>query len=124
PRHTLSMRENAQLISTGAEGSPRWHSGEEKGTHDDDLTVASWPAVKDVLLPGEPSLPPMGMGDEEPSYMTNWLDCLRSRKQPNATVHNGFAHSVACMMATRAYWSGKRIYWNPKAEAILDEAPK
>ena len=53
--------------------------------------------------------------------MTNWLDCLRSRKQPNATVYHGFAHSVACMMATRAYWTGKRIYWDPKAEAILDE---
>jgi len=46
--------------------------------------------------------------------MTNWLDCLRTRKQPNATVHHGFAHSVACMMATRAYWSGKKIYWTRK----------
>jgi hypothetical protein len=67
---------------------------------------------------------PAGMGNEEPSHMTNWLDCLRDRKQPNATVHQGFAHSVACMMARRSYWSGKRIYWDPKAEAILDEAPK
>jgi hypothetical protein len=24
------------------------------------------------------------------------------------------------MMATRAYWSGKKIYFDPKAEAILD----
>jgi hypothetical protein len=39
-------------------------------------------------------------------------------------VHHGFAYSVACMMAARAYWAGKRIYWDPKAEAILDEAPK
>jgi hypothetical protein len=23
-------------------------------------------------------------------------------------------------MAARAYWSGKKIYWDPKAEAILD----
>src|SRR5215472_17555417 len=30
--------------------------------------------------------------------------------QPNATVHHGFSHSVACMMAARAYWSGKKIY--------------
>jgi hypothetical protein len=45
--------------------------------------------------------------------MINWLDCLRSRKQPNATVPHGFAHSVACVMAARAYWSGKKIYWDP-----------
>jgi len=91
---------------------------------EDDLTVDSKRAVKEVLLAGDTALPPMGMGDEEPSHITNWLDCRRSRKQPNATVHDGFAHSVACTMATRAYWSGKRIYWDPKAEAILDEAPK
>jgi len=55
--------------------------------------------------------------------MINWLDCLRSRKQPNATVQNGFSHSVACMMAARAYWSGKKIYWDPKTETILDHTP-
>src|SRR2546427_9363478 len=80
-------------------------------------------AVKDILLPGDKTLPPMGIGDEDPSHMINWLDCLRSRTQPNATVHNGFSHSVACMMAARAYWSGKKIYWDPKAEVILDHAP-
>lgn len=37
---------------------------------------------------------------------------------------HGFACSVACMMAARAYWAGKRIYWDLKAEAILDEATK
>src|ERR1700731_3526890 len=40
------------------------------------------------------------------------------------SVHHGFAYSVACMMAARAYWAEKRIYWDPKAETILDETPK
>ena len=79
--------------------------------------------VKDVVLPGDSSLPPAFIGDEDPSHMTNWLDCLRSRQQPNATVHHGFSHSVACMMATRAYWTGKKIYWDPKTETIRDHAP-
>jgi hypothetical protein len=40
-------------------------------------------------------------------------------------VHHRFAYSVACMMAARlAYWSGKSVYWGPKAEAIQDEDPK
>jgi hypothetical protein len=124
PSFTRIMGKKATMLNTGGEGSPRWQLVEEKGNHEDDLTVDSKRAVKDVLLPGDASLPPMGMGDEEPSHMTNWLDCLRSRKQPNATVRHGFAHSVACMMAARSYWTGKRIYWDPKTEAILDEAPK
>ena len=121
PSFTRIMGKKATMINTGGEGSPRWQLVEEKGNHEDDLTIDSKRTVKDLLLPGDTSLPPMGMGDEEPSHMTNWLDCLRNRKQPNATVHHGFAHSVACMMATRAYWTGKRICWDPKAEAILDE---
>jgi mannose/cellobiose epimerase-like protein (N-acyl-D-glucosamine 2-epimerase family) len=55
--------------------------------------------------------------------MTNWLDCLHSRKQPNATVQHGFSHSVACMMAAQAYWSGKKIHFDSKTEQILDHPP-
>jgi hypothetical protein len=117
------MGKKATLINHGGEGSPRWQLVEEKGNHEDDPTVDNRRAIKDVLLAGNQSLPPAWMGDEEPSHMTNWLDCLRSRKQPNATVQNGFSHSVACMTAARAYWTGKKIYWDPKAEAILDHAP-
>jgi len=123
PSFTRIMGKRATLINRGGEGSPLWQIVEEKGNHEDDPTVDSRRAVKDVLLPGDQGLPPGFMGDENPSHMINWLECLRTHKQPNATVQHGFAHSVACMMATRAYWSGKKIYWDPNAEAILDHAP-
>jgi len=123
PSFTRIMGKNATLINHGGEGSPRWQVVEEKGNHEDDPTVDQRRAVRDVLLNGDTSLPPTFIGDEDPSHMINWLDCLRSRKQPNATVQHGFSHSVACMMATRAYWSGKKIYWEPKTETILDHAP-
>jgi len=123
PSFTRIMGKNATLINHGGEGSPRWQMVEEKGNHEDDPTVDSRRAVKDVTLSDDKSLPPTSIGDEDPSHMTNWLDCLRSRKQPNATVHHGYAHSVACIMAAQAYWSGKKLYWDPRAEAILDHAP-
>jgi predicted dehydrogenase len=123
PSFTRIMGKKATMVNHGGEGSPRWQMVEEKGNHEDDPTVENRRAVKDVLLAGDKSLPPPWMGDEEPSHMTNWLDCLRSRTQPHATVRHGFAHSVCCMMAAHAYWSGKKIYWDPKAEAILEQAP-
>jgi len=123
PSFTRIMGKNATLINHGGEGSPRWQMVEEKGNHEDDPTVDSRRAVKDVTLGDDKSLPPTFIGDEDPSHMTNWLDCLRSRKQPNATVHHGYAHSVACIMAAQSYWSGKKLYWDPRAEAILDHAP-
>ena len=76
------MGKKATMINSGGEGSPRWQLVEDKGNHEDDLTVDSKPAVKDLLLPGDTALPPMGMGDEEPSHMTKLARLLA---QPQAT---------------------------------------
>jgi len=113
------MGKKATLVNIGGEGSPRWKWVEEKGNHEDNPFIKR--EEKYVLLPGNDKLPPTFMGDEDLSHMTNWLECLRSRKAPNATVHHGFAHSVADIMATRAYREGKKLYWNPKAEQIVDQ---
>jgi hypothetical protein len=66
----------------------------------------------------------MGIDDLSLGHMSNWFECMRSRQQPHATVHDGFAHSVACMMAAEAYWSGKKQYWDRTGEAVTDQAPK
>ena len=112
------MGKKATLINIGGEGSPRWKWVEEKGNHEDDPYIKR--AEKYVLLPGTDKIPPPGIGDTDLSHMTNWLECLRSRKAPNATVLNGFAHSVVVTMAARAYREGKKLYWDPKAEQIVD----
>jgi hypothetical protein len=56
--------------------------------------------------------------------MKNWFECLRSRKQPNASVEDGFAHSVAVIMAARSQQEGKKLYWDRSAEQILDRPPE
>jgi hypothetical protein len=55
--------------------------------------------------------------------MKNWLECVRSRKQPNATVEHGFAHSVAVIMAAQAQREGKKLYWDAAREQIVDAPP-
>jgi len=115
------MGKKATLVNIGGEGSPRWKWVEEKGTHEDDPDVKR--AERWVTLPGDDKPGPVGIGDEDPSHMANWFDCLRSRKQPNATVQHGFAHSVACIMAARAQREGRKLWWDAKAEAILEQPP-
>jgi predicted dehydrogenase len=112
------MGKKATLSNIGGEGSPRWKWVEEKGNHEDNPYIKR--AEKYVLLPGNDQLPPTFMGDEDPSHMTNWFECLRTRKPPNATVVNGYEHSVAGIMTARAYREGKKMYWDPKAEQIVD----
>jgi predicted dehydrogenase len=112
------MGKAATLINMGGEGSPRWKWVEEKGTHEDDPNVKR--AEKYITLPGDDRVPPPGIGDDDTSHMNNWLDCLRSRKPPNATVRHGFAHSVACIMAARACREGRKLYWDARGESIVD----
>ncbi len=55
--------------------------------------------------------------------MANFLDCVRTRKAPNATVREGFAHSVTGIMAAQSYWAGRKMFWHPDTETISPNAP-
>ena len=123
PSFTRYMGKKATLVNIGGEGSPRYQLVEEKGVHEDDPNVYEKRAKTDILLPGDTKLPPTGIGDEDLHHMENWFECLRSRQQPHATVHNGFGHSVACIMAAHSYWQGKKLYYDAKNEEILDQPP-
>lgn len=46
--------------------------------------------------------------EPSPSHMGNWLDCLRSRKRPNADIQFGHQHAVATIMAAAALHTGRR----------------
>jgi predicted dehydrogenase len=46
------------------------------------------------------------------NHMQNWIDCVRSRKQPNATVEIGYLSAVAGHMANLAYRNKRRITWD------------
>ncbi len=112
------MGKKATLYNIGGEGSPRWKLVEEVGTHEDNPFLKR--PEKYVLLPGDPpkTTPPTFIGDNAPYHMANWFESLRARKDPNATVDDGLAHAVACIMATRAYREGRKLYWDAAAEEI------
>jgi predicted dehydrogenase len=123
PSFTRYMGKKASLFNDGGEGSPRYRLVEEKGTHEDDADIDQKRESKFVLLPGETKLPPLGIDDLTTEHMANWFECMRSRQQPHATVHEGFAHSVACTMAAQSYWMGKKVFWDEKTETISDNMP-
>lgn len=49
-----------------------------------------------------------GTSDE---HMKNWLDCVRSRREPNATVEQGHYSAMACHLANMAYYERRRVVW-------------
>ncbi|MCX6634181.1 MAG: Gfo/Idh/MocA family oxidoreductase, partial [Acidobacteria bacterium] len=57
---------------------------------------------------------------ESTPHMKNWIECLRSRKQPLAPIDAGYTHSVAVIMADEALIRGKRMVYDAAKRAIRE----
>lgn len=62
-----------------------------------------------------------GPSDDAVVHIVNWLKSMQSRNTPNANVDHGFSHAIVTIMAAQSYWSGKRLYWDPVTEEIVDQ---
>jgi predicted dehydrogenase len=51
--------------------------------------------------------------------MRNWMECVRSRKQPNASIDAGYSHSVALCMNVAAIQTGQRITFDDKLQKVM-----
>jgi len=84
--------------------------------------------MKENLLP-EFSLDDAGMkvvasantgGDPLTSaHMRNWMECVRSRKQPHAPVEAGYAHSIANIMTTAASHTGSKATFDEEKQEVM-----
>ena len=52
---------------------------------------------------------PFTSNTPDQNHMANWIDCIRSRKTPNASVELGYRTAVAAHMANLAYRSKQRV---------------
>jgi predicted dehydrogenase len=60
-----------------------------------------------------------GVDNMTSAHMRNWLECLRSRKQPNAPVEAGYQHAIACIMAFAAARTGARATFDATRQEVL-----
>ncbi len=54
--------------------------------------------------------------------LANWLDCIRSRKQPVMDIESGHRVASMCILANLAYRLERPIAWDAKRERIIDDA--
>ena len=52
-------------------------------------------------------------------HMLNWMECVRSRKQPNAPVDAGYNHSVANIMTTAALRTGEKATFDEATQEVM-----
>ncbi len=53
-----------------------------------------------------------------PSHIRNFLECVRSRKEPNAPAEAGQATNIVLSMAMDSVRQGKRLRWDPKTRKV------
>ncbi|MFB3920212.1 MAG: Gfo/Idh/MocA family protein [Terriglobia bacterium] len=58
-------------------------------------------------------------GDTTQLHMQNFIDCVRSRKEPNCPLEIGFRSAIACQMAIASYRQGRTVKWDEKREEIV-----
>lgn len=51
--------------------------------------------------------------------MRNWMECVRSRKTPNASIRAGYSHSVALCMNVAAIQTGQKVTFDDKTQQVM-----
>jgi predicted dehydrogenase len=60
-----------------------------------------------------------GGDDATSAHMRNWMECVRSRKTPNASIEAGYSHSVAVCMTVAAMQTGRRVTFDDAAQDVV-----
>jgi predicted dehydrogenase len=59
-------------------------------------------------------------GDPQTSAnMRNWMECVRSRKTPNAPIEAGYSHSIALCMNVAAIQTGEKVTFDDKTQQVI-----
>ena len=79
------------------------------------------PTSEDLPCPKETVVTSANTGGDAltSAHMRNWMECVRSRTNPNAPVEAGYSHAIALIMSNAALRTGLRATFDPKTRQVL-----
>jgi predicted dehydrogenase len=60
-----------------------------------------------------------GSDPQTSANMRNWMECVRSRKTPNASIETGYSHSIALCMTVAAIQTGEKVTFDDKTHQVI-----
>jgi predicted dehydrogenase len=78
-------------------------------------------AFKPILESRLPAAYRPGHRDATPIHLRNFLDCVRSRQDPEVTVETGHHTNTICCLSDIATRLGRKLRWDPAKEQFLDD---
>jgi hypothetical protein len=55
-------------------------------------------------------------------HVENWLDCIKTRRKPNADIEIGHRSATVCHLGNIARWTNRKLRWDPVKETFPDDA--
>jgi predicted dehydrogenase len=52
-------------------------------------------------------------------HIKEWLDCIRTGKQPSCNIDQGFQEAITAHMATLSYLENRKVYWDPEKKQVI-----
>ena len=53
------------------------------------------------------------------NHVRNWMECIRSRQQPNGPVEAGYNHSIATIMTNAAVRTGAKVTFDVQRQEVM-----
>ncbi|MEJ5367238.1 MAG: Gfo/Idh/MocA family oxidoreductase [Bryobacteraceae bacterium] len=125
--------ENAPVIMRYANGTLLKCTGQKRPDHSDlgaifvcekgTLEIKRGTLVADPpeLIRDKPEDTPEGPGENR-WHIENFLDCLRTRRQPNAHLEAAHRSTTICHLISICRERGKTLEWDPKEERVRNDA--
>jgi len=70
------------------------------------------------MKPSVESRKPGSFNSAAPQHIRNFMECIRSRKDPNAPVEAGQATNIVLCMTMDSLRAGRRLKWNSQARRV------
>ncbi|MBK9168472.1 MAG: Gfo/Idh/MocA family oxidoreductase [Bryobacterales bacterium] len=119
---SVSMEHAEELLFTWDSGFGNNHLGSTEEVLGTDGTLVKGQQIR--YVPQKVNRPDgveiLGRTRTEPrAHMQNFLDCIRSGKEPNCPFDLGYRVSIACRMAVESYRQSRTVGWDPAREEIV-----
>ncbi len=73
----------------------------------------------DKVPPGMKPVRSWEVVNETPLHVKNWVECVKSRDDPNSTIELGHRVILAAHLANLSYRTGKKIFWDADRKEVI-----
>jgi predicted dehydrogenase len=119
---SVSMEHREEILFTWDSGFANNHLGSSEDVLGTDGTISRSQQIR--YYPQKVNRPDgaemMGAAKTPPNaHMANFLDCVRTGKEPNCPFDLGYRVSIACRMAVESFRQGRTVRWDAAKEEIV-----